>query len=163
MLDQQKDAIQNLIVRALAALDVADVVPQLEKPKDPTHGDVACTVAMQLARRLKQNPRAIAETLVAEMKADEAFAALLETVEIAGPGFINFRVAQNARAAIVSQVLRWSICSVPTEVSVGDRGWHARSSMNILRVVWAVRLGVLRCVTWKTLLCSRWTRYKHLF
>ena len=32
MLDQQKDAIQNLIVRALAALDVADVVPQLEKP-----------------------------------------------------------------------------------------------------------------------------------
>ena len=64
MLDQQKDAIQNLIVRALAALDVADVVPQLEKPKDPTHGDVACTVAMQLARRLKQNPRAIAaETL----------------------------------------------------------------------------------------------------
>ena len=106
MLDQQKDAIQNLIVRALAALDVADVVPQLEKPKDPTHGDVACTVAMQLARRLKQNPRAIAETLVAEMKADEAFAALLETVEIAGPGFINFRVAQNARAAIVSQVLQ---------------------------------------------------------
>ena len=106
MLDQQKDAIQNLIVRALAALDVADVVPQLEKPKDPTHGDVACTVAMQLARRLKQNPRAIAETLVAEMKADEAFATLLETVEIAGPGFINFRVAQNARAAIVSQVLQ---------------------------------------------------------
>ena len=48
MLDQQKDAIQNLIVRALAALDVADVVPQLEKPKDPTHGcclyrsDAAC-------------------------------------------------------------------------------------------------------------------------
>jgi len=36
MLDQQKDAIQNLIVRALAALDVADVVPQLEKPKDPS-------------------------------------------------------------------------------------------------------------------------------
>ncbi len=106
MLDQQKDAIQNLIVRALAALDVADVVPQLEKPKDPTHGDVACTVAMQLARRLKKNPRAIAETLVAEMRADEAFAALLETVEIAGPGFINFRVAQNARAAIVSQVLQ---------------------------------------------------------
>lgn len=33
MLDQQKDAIQNLIVRALAALDVADVVPQLENPK----------------------------------------------------------------------------------------------------------------------------------
>lgn len=37
------------------------------------------------------------------------------------------------------------------------------SSMNILRVVWPVRLGVLRCVIWKTLLCSRWTRYKHLF
>jgi len=37
MLDQQKDAIQNLIVRALAALDVADVVPQLEKPKESSN------------------------------------------------------------------------------------------------------------------------------
>ena len=106
MLDQQKDALQNLIVRALGTLDVSDVAPQLEKPKDPAHGDVACTVAMQLARRLKKNPRAIAEALVAAMKADAEFGALLETVEIAGPGFINFRVAQNARTAIVSQVLR---------------------------------------------------------
>lgn len=106
MLDQQKDAIQKLIANALVELGVEGELPRLERPKDPAHGDVACNCAMQLARRLKKNPRAIAEELVAKMKADPEFGALLESVEIAGPGFINFRVAQTARTAIVSQVLR---------------------------------------------------------
>ena len=106
MLDQQKDAIQNLIVRALAALDVADVVPQLEKPKDPTHGDVACTVALQSAKILHKAPRQIAEQLVSVMKADPEFSTLLSSAEIAGPGFINLRLAKSAQQEIVKTVLR---------------------------------------------------------
>ena len=106
MLDTQKEAIQKLIAGALASLGAADAPVTLERPKDPAHGDVACTCALQLARRLKKNPRAIAEALVAALKADPAFGEIVETVEIAGPGFINIRVAQNARLAIVSQVLR---------------------------------------------------------
>lgn len=106
MLDTQKEAIQKLIASALASLGAADAPVTLERPKDPAHGDVACTCALQLARRLKKNPRAIAEALVAALKADPAFGEIVETVEIAGPGFINIRVAQNARLAIVSQVLR---------------------------------------------------------
>ncbi|WP_295477188.1 arginine--tRNA ligase [uncultured Sutterella sp.] len=106
MLDTQKEAIQKLIAGALASLGAADAPVTLERPKDPAHGDVACTCALQLARRLKKNPRAIAEELVAALKADPAFGEIVETVEIAGPGFINIRVAQNARLAIVSQVLR---------------------------------------------------------
>lgn len=106
MLDTQKEAIQKLIAGALASLGAADAPVTLERPKDPAHGDVACTCALQLARRLKKNPRAIAEELVAALKADPAFGEIVESVEIAGPGFINIRVAQNARLAIVSQVLR---------------------------------------------------------
>lgn len=105
MLDQQKEAIQKIIAGALASLGAADATVTLERPKDPAHGDVACTCALQLARRLKKNPRAIAEELVVAMKADPAFAETVETVEIAGPGFINIRLAQGARLAIVSDVL----------------------------------------------------------
>ena len=105
MLDQQKEAIQKIISDALAALGAPDAAVTLERPKDPAHGDVACTCALQLARRLKKNPRAIAEELVAAMKTAPAFADTVETVEIAGPGFINIRLAQNARLAIVSDVL----------------------------------------------------------
>lgn len=105
MLDQQKEAIQKIIASALASLGAADATVTLERPKDPTHGDVACTCALQLARRLKKSPRAIAEQLVAAMKTDSTFAKTVESVEIAGPGFINIRLAQGARLAIVSEVL----------------------------------------------------------
>lgn len=105
MLDQQKEAIQKIIAGALASLGAADATVTLERPKDPAHGDVACTCALQLARRLKKNPRAIAEQLVAAMKTDSTFAKTVESVEIAGPGFINIRLAQGARLAIVSEVL----------------------------------------------------------
>ena len=56
MLDNQKEAIQKLIAGALAKLGAEDAPVTLERPKDPTHGDIACTCALQLARRLKKNP-----------------------------------------------------------------------------------------------------------
>ncbi|MDO5530501.1 arginine--tRNA ligase [Sutterella sp.] len=105
MLDQQKEALQKIFAGALEKLGAADAPVTLERPKDPTHGDVACTCAMQLARRLRKNPRAIAEEIVSLVKADPAFAETIETIEIAGPGFINVRVAQGARLAIISDVL----------------------------------------------------------
>src|SRR5258706_14754910 len=57
MLAQQRDAITELFAAALTALDAAAVAPVLERPRDPTHGDVACTVALQLAKARKLNPR----------------------------------------------------------------------------------------------------------
>lgn len=62
----------------------------VERPKDPTHGDYASNVAMLSARTLKNNPRKIAESLQAQL---ESLAPdWLESVEIAGPGFLNFRI-----------------------------------------------------------------------
>ena len=106
MLAQQKEAVTAIFARALETLGVADAAVVLERPKDPTHGDIACTCAMQLARRLKQNPRSIAARIVEEIQKDPASDGLISSIEIAGPGFINLRIAQSARTNVVREVLR---------------------------------------------------------
>ncbi|KQQ33799.1 arginine--tRNA ligase [Duganella sp. Leaf126] len=108
MLAQQKQDITALFQAALAPLlagtDVsANVV--LERPRDPSHGDVACNIAMQLAKQLKMNPRELATRLVEALKADPRAAGLVESVDIAGPGFINLRVTAAAKQAVVKAVL----------------------------------------------------------
>jgi arginyl-tRNA synthetase len=61
----------------------------MEPPRDPAHGDLSTNAAMVLAKRVSMNPRQLAELLVAELGGDPDIAG----IEIAGPGFINFRVA----------------------------------------------------------------------
>ena len=106
MIEDQKQSLVELIGRAAAQLGASDVAVRLERPKQAEHGDLATNVAMQLARTLKKNPRQIAEELVAAMKADAAFGALLSDVEIAGPGFINMRFHQTAKFSVIADVLR---------------------------------------------------------
>lgn len=65
---------------------------QLEAPKDPTHGDASTNLAMTLARPLRNNPRAIATQIIEALEYDER---KISSVEIAGPGFINFRYAED--------------------------------------------------------------------
>jgi arginyl-tRNA synthetase len=63
---------------------------ELETPKEKGHGDLSTNLALQLAKPLRAAPRAIAERIVAELR----FApGLVDGVEIAGPGFVNFRLA----------------------------------------------------------------------
>ena len=62
----------------------------LERPRDPTHGDVATNLALTLAKQLGQKPRAIAEQIVAGL---ELAPGLVRKTDIAGPGFINFFLA----------------------------------------------------------------------
>jgi len=73
--------------RALGAPD--DVDPILERPRDPAFGDWATNLAMTLARPLRQKPREIADALVARM---DLAAAGVRAAEVAGAGFINFRL-----------------------------------------------------------------------
>jgi arginyl-tRNA synthetase len=73
----------------------------LDKPKLPEHGDIAATVALELARELRKPPRAIAEALTAE-PFDPNY---VESVEVAGPGFINFRVSQRYLRRLVAEIL----------------------------------------------------------
>lgn len=106
MLAQQKEAVSALIQKALAELGQSDAPVVLERPKSPEHGDVACTSALQLARAMKKAPRQIAEDIVAALRRYPETDALVSSIEIAGPGFINMRVADGARQDIVRQVLR---------------------------------------------------------
>ncbi len=78
-------ALQKLFPEAASAAAV-----EIEVPREAGHGDYASNVAMTLARPLRKAPRAIAEALAAELRTrDDLFGA----VEVAGPGFLNFRIA----------------------------------------------------------------------
>jgi arginyl-tRNA synthetase len=108
MLVHQKHQIVALFEEALAPIVVGSgLTPNvtLERPRDPTHGDVACNIAMQLAKPLKKNPRELAQALVAAVRANPAGMQLIESIDIAGPGFINLRLTQAARQAVVTTVL----------------------------------------------------------
>ena len=76
-----------------------------ENPKVAAHGDFACTAAMQLAKPLKANPRALGEQLKAALEATPAFQQWVDAIEIAGPGFLNIRLKPAAKQQIVREVL----------------------------------------------------------
>jgi arginyl-tRNA synthetase len=77
-----------------------------EKPRQPEHGDFACSIALQLAKQLKRNPRQLAEALTkAALQSFPTFSESFQKVEIAGPGFINFRLKPAVKLAAVRQAL----------------------------------------------------------
>ena len=77
-----------------------------ESPKHAAHGDLAVTVAMPLARLAKTSPRVQAEQLVSALQRQPAVQRWVAALEIAGPGFINLRLAPAAKQAVVGEVLR---------------------------------------------------------
>ncbi|RVQ66454.1 arginine--tRNA ligase [Croceicoccus ponticola] len=85
-------ALDALVAKGALPADVSRENVAVEPPRDPAHGDLATNAAMVLAKPAKTNPRALAEALVAELSA------LPNVTEatIAGPGFINLRLAQTA-------------------------------------------------------------------
>jgi arginyl-tRNA synthetase len=110
MLAQHRDTIAALIEQALAGLGIGGVPVVLERPKVEAHGDLACTVALQVAKTLKRNPREVATAIADALRLNPGGHGLLESVEIAGPGFINLRVAAAAKQAAVHLVLREREC-----------------------------------------------------
>ena len=77
-----------------------------ESPKVAAHGDLACTAAMQLAKGLKQNPRQLGEALREALLATAACQRWVAAIELAGPGFINIRLKDAAKQAVVAEVLQ---------------------------------------------------------
>ncbi|WP_439503098.1 arginine--tRNA ligase [Methylophaga sp.] len=105
-----KDQLKELIESALASLisqqslpaDVSSADVQLERTKDRSHGDFASNIAMVLAKPAKMNPRQIATLIVDALPQHE----VIEKVEIAGPGFINFSLSAKSRQQVVADVLK---------------------------------------------------------
>lgn len=106
MLNEQKNAILSLFNDALVSMSVDNAQILLERPKVAAHGDLACNVAMQLARQLKKNPRVIATELIDKIQSLPQSKELIESFEIAGPGFINMRLSQQAKTFAIREVLR---------------------------------------------------------
>lgn len=106
MIEDQKQALTELLTRALSACGLSQEPIRLEHPKQAGHGDLASTIALQCAKKAGKNPRELAAALVEAMKQDAAFSDILSDVEIAGPGFINFRFSQEAKVRSVRDVLR---------------------------------------------------------
>lgn len=93
--------IQNAVTQQLP--DVSPTV-SLERPKVAAHGDIATNVAMQLARTARRNPRELAQDIVAALMQQPDAASLIESAEVAGPGFINFRLAAAAQQAVLDVI-----------------------------------------------------------
>ncbi|WP_042299352.1 arginine--tRNA ligase [Paraburkholderia kururiensis] len=114
MLPAQKQTLETLFADAVkkvadatqGAADTAFVAPAiaLERPKVAAHGDVACNVAMQLAKPLRANPRQLAQQIVDAIVASAAAKGLVEHAEVAGPGFINLRLTADAKRAVIGAV-----------------------------------------------------------
>lgn len=79
--------------------------PRLERPKAVDHGDVACNIALQLSKAWKLNPRDLAQTLVERLQQQSGFGDLIASCEIAGPGFINFRLTKAAKTKVITEIL----------------------------------------------------------
>ncbi len=98
------------LLRSTAASVLADrsldasVLPDkvtVERPRNPEHGDYATNVALQIAKKAGANPRDFAAWLAEALAAETTIA----SAEVAGPGFLNIRLAADAQGAIIAQVL----------------------------------------------------------
>jgi arginyl-tRNA synthetase len=134
-----KERIASLLEHAIATLRQQGVVPadaspsiQVERTRDKRHGDFASNVAMLLAKPAGQKPRDLAEALIAALPADNAVA----KAEIAGPGFINFFVAEDflgkqLQAALADERLGVAARSTPQTVVVDYSGPNLAKEMHV--------------------------------
>ena len=93
------DRLADAVRRALADAGLPDVAPDMSRPRQREHGDWATNVALVLAKPARRPPRAVAEAIVAQLGRPEG----VEAVEVAGPGFINFRLAHGALEDVVRE------------------------------------------------------------
>ncbi|GBE41866.1 arginine--tRNA ligase [bacterium BMS3Bbin09] len=119
-----KEEITGIIKCALNSLkkqweikDLPDI--EVEIPKNEAMGDFALTIAMRLTKLLKKNPRAIAEEIVEKINAEEL--ELFDNIEIAGPGFINFRVKKEFFCKGLGQLLEEEHSSLRTDLGKGHK------------------------------------------
>lgn len=102
-----KQQLHTLFTQAIDQLKTDSIIPaetevrlRFERTRQKEHGDFATNVAMALAKPAGRNPRELAELIVAALPKDE----LITQVDIAGPGFINVFLAQDARYAVLKTI-----------------------------------------------------------
>jgi arginyl-tRNA synthetase len=102
--------LRTLVITTLEGMQADGQLPEglefnnvtVEPPRDPSHGDMATNAAMVLAKPSRQKPRDIADQLVARLAQDDR----ITTAEVAGPGFVNLRLATSVYQSLVGTVLQ---------------------------------------------------------
>ncbi len=110
MLTVKTELLEALRLALEDLLPGAGAKAAFESPKVASHGDLATTAAMQLAKPLKLNPRLLAEKLCAALRATQAFQTWVDSLDIAGPGFINIKLKPAAKQQVVREVLAQKTC-----------------------------------------------------
>ncbi len=110
------EAIRAELARVAERLGHPGVAFVLERPRDAGHGDLATNLAMVLAKLEKAKPRQMAERVIAELALP---ASVVARTEIAGPGFINFWLAEDQLALVVRQILERGAAYGRSEFGVG--------------------------------------------
>jgi len=105
-MDDPKDILRRILEHGVGAVapEASGVEIHLERPKNPEHGDYASNVALQLSKQLKRKPREIAQLIIAATKSSFE-EGILFPPEIAGAGFLNFRLKPAAKLQVVHRVL----------------------------------------------------------
>ena len=106
LIAEQFDSALSVLLQTVSDLSPDFVRPEvvLERPRNAAHGDLACNLAMQVAKPLRRKPRDIAQALTDHVLANRD-PELIAGLDIAGPGFINIRLSEAARRAVVNRVL----------------------------------------------------------
>ena len=96
------ETIRTALAQAASRLGAPDVEVALERPRDPTHGDIATNLALTLAKKLGQKPRTVADKLIAGLELPPG---LVRKTEVAGPGFINFFLAGEQVVGVLPSII----------------------------------------------------------
>lgn len=103
-----KQLIRDAVYQALTCLELDIDMSNfnrerinVERCRNPEHGDFACNIAMMLAKQAKTNPRELATTIIANIPSSSEIA----EISIAGPGFINFRLTDTALLPVITDIL----------------------------------------------------------
>lgn len=103
MIDYLEQAIREILADMGGVPEGFDIA--FEKPNNPEHGDVATNVAMKLAKQFKKPPRAIAEEIAQRLTEKPIDPDRVAAVEVAGPGFLNFRFSERYLTDAVAGLL----------------------------------------------------------
>lgn len=106
MLASQLNELRKCFESALTQVGAPEGLPVvLERPKQASNGDLACTAALQCAKLLKQNPRNIATQVVEKLKEDPTASKFIKAIDIAGPGFINLTLTDAVKQEVIRAIL----------------------------------------------------------
>ena len=100
-----KEKFREILREGALRFSAEEIPLSIERPANPEHGDYASNIALQLSKRLRRNPRQIAEEIAKASAPALSATGLFEPLTVAGAGFLNIRVKPEAKLEVIRQVL----------------------------------------------------------